>query len=142
MDFAVAFLLTHLTQTSSVGSALSTVNIGTIIQTSGSIGAFGLIAWVLKRVFTHTIPRMAVDFKDSLESQSRTFASGLQTQREMFEVEVIRMREDFRAELSQQRQDFKDEIRRERDFFGQQLERLTQAINQLEQTLQEGRSRR
>jgi len=130
-----AFLITQTPPIVAADTSTSTVTLGTAIQAGGGLGAFGLIAWLVKRVFTHTIPRLAKDFKDSLQVQSDLFAQELKYQRELFEQESIRMRDDFRAELQKQREDFKNGITREREFFDEQLTKLSASIDLLDKVL-------
>lgn len=46
-----------------------------------SVGAFLLLVWLVRRVFTHTIPRLAEDFKSSLAAQRKDFKTELRLQR-------------------------------------------------------------
>ncbi len=131
MDVVLAFLLALPAQVA------PTWDVGTIVQTAGGVSAFGLVAWLLKRVFTHTIPRLAKDFKQALDAQAAVLTEELRNQRSLHEREYSQQREDFRAELQQQRNDFKDEMAREREFFAQQLQRLSTAVEHLERTLRE-----
>lgn len=43
--------------------------IQTALQALGHVAAFGAIAWAIKRVFTHILPRLAQDFRDSSRVQ-------------------------------------------------------------------------
>lgn len=98
--------------------------IGNIAEVVGGLGAFALVVWVVRRVFTHTIPRLAKSFEESLHAS--------QTQ---FHEELKACREDFRAELRAQRDDFKSMIRDERELFLTRLDRMSEAIGSLERSL-------
>ena len=96
-------------------------NIGPFVQTGGALTAFGLIAWLVRRVFMHTIPRLAKGYEQSLESVQNRF------------YEELRLsRSDFKEELRAQREDFKEQIKAERDTFCNHLEKMTDAIKSLE----------
>lgn len=97
------------------------VSFGTIVQTVGGLSAFGLIAWLVRRVFTHTIPRLAQDFKDALAAQSKLLITELKLARELYERDAERQRLSSQTELTHLREDFKVEIQREREFFADQL---------------------
>jgi len=99
-------------------------NLVPYVQTGGALGAFGLLAWLVRRVFTHTIPRLAKGYEDSLKDVQDRF------------YEELRMsRADFKEELRAQREDFKEQIKLERDTFCAQLEKMTAAIKSLEDTI-------
>lgn len=97
-----------------------------------NLGAFTLVSWLVRRVFTHTIPRLAgsfekerqglseqyqrllseqrADFQDALESQRKVFAEQLATQREDFQKQMDRQRTDFVIAQNEQRVDHKESI--------------------------------
>lgn len=79
-----------------------------------------LVAWLVRRVFTHTIPRLAEDFKESLGKQQ-----------ELFTEQLADQRNDFKQALVEQRTDFKEALRMERDQFGVKLDRLADAVERL-----------
>ena len=82
--------------------------------------ALGLMAWLVRRVFTHTIPRLAQDFKETLQSEQKLFVGQLDDQRS-----------DFKEMLTQQREDFKEAMKDERIYLGQKIDRLAEAIDTL-----------
>lgn len=131
MSLVVALLETLPTQTPDPGSEL----IGTVIQSVGGVGAFGLIAWVLKRVFIHTIPRLAQDYKDALKEQQQTWMEEMKETRLAFKDEVHRQTEIFQSEILNQRENYRQELQREREFFANHLEKLTKAVENLERTI-------
>ena len=133
MNFALLTLLTSLSQT-----VTDTALAAPVIQTAGGLGAFGLVAWLLRRVFTHTIPRLASDFKEALVSQQKLFSTELEQFRELFTEEVTRQREDFKEELRLQREDFKGELRRERETFANRLDQIKTVVDSLPYSLESG----
>ena len=88
--------------------------IGSSVQAGGGLIALGLIVWLVKRVFSHTIPRMSKDFKEALACQQAMFSDEMKVLREAFAEEIKSQRQDFRDELHMQRQDFREELGRER----------------------------
>jgi len=92
----------------------------TLLQT-GAMGALiTLVVWVVRRTFTHTIPRLATDFKEALSKQADAFSKQLEDQRE-----------DFKSVLAEQREDFKESLKEERDNLGKKLDRLAEAVDLL-----------
>lgn len=76
---------------------------GELTKMVGEFAAVGLVAWLVKRVFTHTIPRLAEDFKVALDRQLNAFSESLGA-----------MRTEFTEELRAQRKEFFEEIRESR----------------------------
>jgi hypothetical protein len=93
---------------------------GSLFETGATGAAILLVAWLVRRVFTHTIPRLADDFKDSLKTQQALFIDQLEKQRE-----------DFRTALGDQRTDFRESLKDERDQLGVKLDRLAEAVESL-----------
>lgn len=96
------------------------VSITPLLETGGYAAILALVTWLVRRVFTHTIPRLADDFKESLSKQHDMFAKQLEDQRE-----------DFKVALGEQRTDFKESLKQERDQFGVKLDRLTAVVEKL-----------
>lgn len=90
-------------------------------------GAMGLIVWLVKRTFSHTIPRLAGDFKESLEKQAEVFQEEIHAQRDFFQDEIRNQRESFREELKLQREDLRIEINR----LGERIDLLGDAVREL-----------
>ena len=82
--------------------------------------ALGLMAWLVRRVFTHTIPRLAQDFRETLQSEQKLFTNQLTEQRD-----------DFKEMLTQQREDFKESMKDERIYLGNKIDRLAEAVETL-----------
>lgn len=74
-----------------------------------NLGAFGLVAWLVKHTFTHTIPRLAKEFREQLDAQ----------------------RTAFTGELKDQRSAFREELREERRCHCEKLDHLACAIRDL-----------
>lgn len=91
-----------------------------LLETGATGTIILLVAWLVRRVFTHTIPRLAEDFKESLKSQQSVFLDQLEKQRE-----------DFREALSEQRGDFRESIKNEREDFGRKIDRLSNAVERI-----------
>jgi len=91
-----------------------------LLETFGYGAIVGLVTWLVRRVFTHTIPRLAQDFKESLIQQQNMFVDQLAAQRE-----------DFKVAMREQREDFKEALVQERDDFGKRLDRLTTAVEKM-----------
>ena len=87
----------------------------TLLNLISDLGALGFILWLVHRTTTHTVPRLARSFEDAVERQRQTFIE---------ELRIVRG-------------EFKDEIKTEREFFGSQIERLTGAVESLEETVRE-----
>ena len=82
--------------------------------------ALGMMAWLVRRVFTHTIPRLAQDFRETLQSEQKLFTNQLTEQRD-----------DFKEMLTQQREDFKESMKDERIYLGNKIDRLAEAVETL-----------
>ena len=104
-----------------------------VVEIAGYITVLGLVTWLVRRVFTHTIPRLAKDYKESLERQQDLFTAALNKQQEMFQTSLTEQRSDFRESLSQERIDFKEALREEREYIGKRLDRLSDAVERLAQ---------
>ena len=78
-----------------------------------NLGAFGLIVWLVRYTFKSTIPRLAKDFRETLQQERQLF----------FE------------ELRSQRDDFKGELKYERALWGEKIEGLTTAITDIDHTV-------
>ena len=88
---------------------------------TGATGAIILlVVWLVRRVFAHTIPRLAEDFKEALKGQQSLFLEQLTIQRD-----------DFRTALSEQRTDFRDSLKDEREQLGRKLDRLAEAVESI-----------
>ena len=72
-----------------------------------NLGAFTLVAWLVRHTFTHTIPRLAKDFKESLLAQ----------------------RQEFLEQLRQQREDFKEELKAQREKIANTIDELDKKCN-------------
>lgn len=101
------------------------------IEITGFLTVLGLITWLVRRVFTHTIPRLAKDFKESLEAQQATFTTALKEQQYTFQEALTLQREDFKEALRDERTDFKEALHEERERIGKRLDRLTDAVERL-----------
>jgi biopolymer transport protein ExbB/TolQ len=99
---------------------MEAVDVKVLLETGATGAIILLVTWLVRRVFTHTIPRLADDFKESLKTQQGLFIEQLE-----------RQRQDFREALSEQRTDFRDSLREERDQLGRKLDRLAEAVETL-----------
>jgi hypothetical protein len=75
-------------------------NFGELSQAVGGVTAIGLVVWLVKRTFSHTIPRLSQDFKEALTVQASLFRDEIQRQRVDFRDELRLHREDLRDQLS------------------------------------------
>ncbi len=89
-------------------------------------GAFFLVAWLVRRVFQHTIPRLSEDFKESLSTVTKTFKEELREQRN-----------DFKEELRESRKDFHAALQAEREYLGKRIDRLSDGIENLVKEMRE-----
>jgi len=100
----------------------------------GELGAVGLcltlLGWLVRRTFTHTIPRLASTYENSLLSLREAFERVTDKQWSAFREEMA----TFRAEAGAERKGFRDEMRAERDVTRE----LTEAINRNTQALVSG----
>ena len=72
---------------------------GIIVDLMGNLGALGIVFWLVKRTFGHTIPRLSRDFAQAIKES----------------------RDDFRDILRDQREDFHDAIKVQQQFFADQV---------------------
>lgn len=94
--------------------------ITSLVETSIQVGAFALVAWLVRRVFQHTIPRLSGDFKEALVSQH-----------ELFREELRCQRQDFKDELKLQREAFQLALQAEREYLGKRIDRLSDSVEDL-----------
>ena len=106
---------------------MESLDVKALLETGATGAIVLLVTWLVRRVFTHTIPRLADNFKDSLKNQQELFIDQLEKQRE-----------DFRAALAEQRTDFRESLRDERDQLGRKLDRLAEAVETLIRLPQHG----
>jgi len=91
-----------------------------LLETGATGASILLVVWLVRRVFTHTIPRLAEDFKESLAKQQTQFLKHLEDQRV-----------DYKETLQAQRTDFREALRDERDELGKKLDRVAEAVEHL-----------
>lgn len=95
-------------------------------------GALGtcivLVAWLVRRVFTHTIPRLAADFKEALTNQQTAFLAQLDQQRC-----------DFHEALVDQRKDFREALKGEQEALARRLDHITDDLGVLTRRSLSGR---
>jgi len=113
---------------------LGAVEVTSVVEVTGFLTILSLVTWLVRRVFTHTIPRLATDFRDGLGKQQDLFSSALKEQQITFQDALRLQREDFKEALKEERTDFKDTLREERDHMGKRLDRLTDAVERLAQS--------
>jgi len=77
------------------------------------LGPMGFILWLVHRNTTHTIPKLAKDFKDSQDTA----------------------RQDFKEVLHDQREIFLQESQREREAHGQYIKQIAAAITSLKDSI-------
>ena len=63
-----------------------------------NVGAFGLVSWLVKHTFSHTIPRLAGDFKAVLGEQRKEFLEALERQDKVHREELAVIRIEQREE--------------------------------------------
>ena len=99
---------------------MEAVDAKALLETGATGAIILLVTWLVRRVFQHTIPRLAEDFKESLKSQQ-----------ELFLDQLGKQRDDFREALAEQRTDFRESLKDERDQLGRKLDRLAEAVETL-----------
>jgi hypothetical protein len=67
-------------------------------------GAFGLVVWVVQRVFKDTIPRLARDFREALDRQQGMYRDDLRETREAFQDELGAERASQRELIASERE--------------------------------------
>ena len=110
---------------------------GNVVEITAFATILGLMTWLVRRVFTHTIPRLAKDFKESLGNQAQIFKDEMQEQRSCFQSELGAQREEFKTELRCQRDDFKTELRFQREEFKVELGKLGDRVDVLAEDVRE-----
>jgi hypothetical protein len=108
------------------------------VEIAGYMVVLGLVTWLVRRVFTHTIPRLAADYKESLEKQQAIFTEHIDKQQELFQAALSQQRTDFKEALTLERTDFKEALREEREHIGKRLDRLSDAVERLVSSRPEG----
>lgn len=99
---------------------MESIDLKALVETGATGVIVLLVVWLIRRVFTHTIPRLADDFKEALKTQQGLFIAQLEKQRD-----------DFREALGEQRTDFRESLKDERDQLGRKLDRLAEAVESL-----------
>ena len=128
------------------------VDLNAFVVTVGSIltALVGLFIWLVKRTYSHTIPRLAStfeksmeaqrnaaarlveDFRESAKEQDRFFQEVIAEQNRVFRDELKEAREDARL----QRQEFRDELREQRKDFTTELRHLASRMDALSDSYQ------
>lgn len=80
-----------------------------------NLGAFGLMAWLVRHTFTRTIPRLAREFREELALQ----------------------RTGFFGELKDQRSAFREELREERNVHATYMDKVSSSVRALSDDLKE-----
>lgn len=83
----------------------------------------GLLGWIVKRTFSHTIPRLANDFKAALTAQADVFEREMKAIRDLHIAQSIAERE----ERKQMREDFRQELA----ALGLRVDRLSDVVGEL-----------
>ena len=109
------------------GAVIDAVHVGEIGAVAMSLA---LLGWLVRRTFTHTIPRLAQTYENSLLSLREAFERVADKQWSAFREEMA----TFRADATSERKAFRDEMRAERDVTRE----LTEAINRNTQALVSG----
>lgn len=87
-------------------------------------GAFGLVVWVVQRVFKYTIPRLALDFRQALERQQESYREDLRETRDAFREELRAERANLQALIATEREG--------RERIAARLEQLIAMVERLE----------
>jgi len=103
----------------------------TAAQLVGFTTILGLVTWLVRRVFTHTIPRLAADYKDGMSRQQDMFLNALAKQQDQFKTTLDQQRHDFLDSLKHEREEFKAALHAEREYIGKRLEKLSDAVERL-----------
>lgn len=56
---------------------METQELGTAFEAFANLGAFALVAWLVRHTFSHTIPRLADSFSSALKEQRVEFLTAL-----------------------------------------------------------------
>lgn len=102
-----------------------------VAEIAGYMVVLSLVVWLVRRVFTYTIPRLADDYKKSLERQQDIFTAALDKQQSLLQTSLAQQRADFKESLEKERADCKEVLQEEREFIGEKLDRLSGSIEQL-----------
>ena len=78
---------------------LTDLTTGSAVDLVGNLGALGIVFWLVRRTFSHTIPRLSGDFTKAIKEA----------------------RDDFRAILRDQREDYHNAINVQQKFFADQI---------------------
>ena len=98
-------------------------------EIAGYLIVLGLVAWLVRRVFTYTIPRLAKDFRDTLEKQQELFAMVLTKQQDLFQKALDQQRTDFRESLAAERLDFKEIVHNRREEVAGRLNCIVEILS-------------
>lgn len=120
---------------SAPAEAVQSTSNDSVFKLVGVVGAalassLTLLGWLVKRVFnhafTHTIPRLARDFKESLKETNDNHREDMRE-----------ARTEYKAALKIQGDYFKEELRQERAQIGGRVEYLASRVEKLEDTIRE-----
>lgn len=87
---------------------------GAVAEVFGYLTILGLLTWLIRRVFTHTLPRLANDFRSSLAKQGDDFREITREQQTLFQQVLQQQRSDFQDSLRDMRTDFRETLVQER----------------------------
>lgn len=107
------------------------MNLSDPIFTKAIAGALalnlGMMAWLIKKTFGHTIPRLSKQYKDSLDKILATFEARQSESFGMLTTLIENQRGDFLESLTAQRAAMKNELR----DLSRTVDRLEKAIDRL-----------
>lgn len=80
------------------------------LQMAVQLGSFGVLAWVIKRLFEKTMPNMQTDFRLMLENQQKVFTTEMRLEREAHRQEHDKLVDAQRKDLEALRQEIRDAL--------------------------------
>ena len=109
-----------------------------VVQAVIYSGTLGLVAWLVRHTFMHTIPRLAKTYEQSLEKLHSYHSIQMQTLQDTFREELATQREACQQERSTERQAFREELREERKVIrelSESVHKNTEAIVALKEDM-------
>lgn len=103
------------------------MELGTLIGAGMNLGAFSLVAWLVRHTFSHTIPRLAEQFQEMLTAQREAAITSSQSERAAYIEDAKAQRRDFLEELRR----LSTEAAQERHDCLQKMEQLRAKVDDL-----------
>lgn len=105
--------------------------VGIDVASGANILALSLVVWLVRHMFTRTIPRLVDDFKELTKEQRESWQTEISAQRASWQTEIKAQRETCQSFFAAQRAHFE----RQEDRLIAQMSSQQESIDSLQTTI-------